>query len=72
MISNQLKLNDEKTEFLLIGTKKQFGKVNFSSITIGDTPNMKLGVLGHGLTLILTCLSTLVSLAPQSFATYIT
>ena len=32
----QLKLNDDKTEFVLIGTKQQLEKVNFSSITVGD------------------------------------
>ena len=71
MIRNQLKLNDDKTEFLLIRTKKQLGKVSFSSITVGDTPNMKLGDLCHGLTFILTFLSTLVSLARQSFTMHL-
>ena len=37
MIRDQLKLNDDKTEFLLIGTKQQLEKANFSSITVGDT-----------------------------------
>ena len=32
----KLKLNDDKTEFLLIGNKQQLEKVNFSSITVGD------------------------------------
>ena len=32
----RLKLNDDKTEFVLIGTKQQLEKVNFSSITVGD------------------------------------
>ena len=36
MIRDKLKLKDEKTEFLLIGTKQQLEKVNFSSITVGD------------------------------------
>ena len=32
-----LQLNVDKTEFLLIGTKQQLEKVNFSSITVSDT-----------------------------------
>ena len=36
MIRDQFKLNDHKTEFLLIGTKQQLEKVNFSSVTVGD------------------------------------
>ena len=36
MIRDQLKLKDEKTEFLLKGAKQQLQKVNFSSITVGD------------------------------------
>ena len=36
MTRHQLKLKDDKTEFLLIGTKQQLEKVNFSSITVGD------------------------------------
>ena len=37
MKRNQLKLNNDKAKFLLTGTKQQLEKVNFSSITIGDT-----------------------------------
>ena len=36
MIRDHLKLKDDKTEFLLIGTKQQLEKVNFSSTTVGD------------------------------------
>ena len=36
MIRDQLKLKDDKTDFLLIGTKQQLQKVNFSSVTVGD------------------------------------
>ena len=36
MIRDQLNLNDDKTEFVPIGTKQQLEKVNFSSITVGD------------------------------------
>ena len=36
MIRHQLKLNDDNTEFLLIGTKHQLETVNFSSITVCD------------------------------------
>ena len=36
MIRDQLKLKDDKTEFLIIGTKQQLEKVNFSSTTVGD------------------------------------
>ena len=32
-----LELKDDKTEFLLIGTKQQLEKINFGSITVGDT-----------------------------------
>ena len=36
MIRDQLKLNDNETEYLHIGTRKQLEKVKFSSITVGD------------------------------------
>ena len=36
MQTNFLKLNDEKTEFILFGTKQQLSKVPSTSITIGD------------------------------------
>ena len=30
-------LNDNKTEFLLLGTKQQLAKVGISSITVGES-----------------------------------
>ena len=36
MISDKLMLNDDKTEFLAIGTSKQLSKVSVSSIRVGD------------------------------------
>ena len=51
MRQNFLKLNNEKTEFLLFGSRKQLSKVSLPFITIGDsqiTPSSqarKLGVI---------------------------
>ena len=45
---NFLKLNDEKTEFLLFGSRQQLSKVSLPFITIGDsqiTPSSHLGVI---------------------------
>ena len=36
MTNDKLLLNDDKTEFLMIGTKKQLAKVNIDHILIGD------------------------------------
>ena len=35
MINDHLKLNDDKTEFSLVGTRQQLAKVNLDSIRIG-------------------------------------
>ena len=35
MISDNLMLNDDKTEFLILGTKQQLPKVNIDSIKVG-------------------------------------
>ena len=37
MLKDKLKLNDDKTEFTLIGTKAQLAKVNFDTIRVGNT-----------------------------------
>ncbi|KAL9971605.1 hypothetical protein ACROYT_G017789 [Oculina patagonica] len=50
MHDNKLLLNEDKTEFLLIGTKQQLAKVNISHITVGNaniapqSPVQNLGV----------------------------
>lgn len=36
MIMNKLKLNDGKTEFMVIGNRKQVNKVSINSIDVGD------------------------------------
>ena len=36
MINDKLMLNDDKTEFLVIGTRKQPSKVSVSSVRVGD------------------------------------
>ena len=51
MLVNKLKINDSKTEFLIIGSKHQLNKITIDSIKIGDSDiqpvtNVKnLGVL---------------------------
>ena len=36
MLTDKLKLNDDNTEFMLIGTKQQLSKVNIDSLTVGS------------------------------------
>ena len=36
MLSDRLKLDDDKTEFVIIGTRQQLTKVNIDSLTVGD------------------------------------
>ena len=37
MISDNLMLNDDKTEFLIIGTRQQLTKVDINCIGVGST-----------------------------------
>ena len=37
MLNNDLKFNDGKTEFLIIGTSQQLGKLDDISIRVGDS-----------------------------------
>ena len=45
MEHDKLLLNNEKTEFLVIGTRHQLSKVNISSITVGNSAIMKSSVV---------------------------
>ena len=35
MLTHRLKINDSKTEFILLGTKQQLEKINISEISVG-------------------------------------
>ncbi len=37
MVHNKLKMNDSKTEFIIIGSQQQLNKIKFDSIKVGDT-----------------------------------
>lgn len=37
MLHDKLKLNDDKTEFILIGTRQQLAKVDGISLSVGDS-----------------------------------
>ena len=45
MTNDKLLLNDDKTEFLIIGTKQQLGKVNIDHIIIGGSVIRPKGVV---------------------------
>jgi hypothetical protein len=35
-LSDRLKLNDDKTEFVLVGSRQQLAKVNIDALHVGD------------------------------------
>ncbi len=37
MLANKLKMNDSKTEFIIIGSRQQLDKIQFDSIRVGDS-----------------------------------
>ena len=37
MIKDKLRLNDNKTEFMIIGTRKQLAKVNIDGLSVGES-----------------------------------
>ena len=48
MTNDKLLLNDDKTEFLMIGTKQKLAKVNINHIIIGDSVIRPKGVINLG------------------------
>ena len=54
MFANKLKLNDGKTEFLLIGTRQQLAKVNSRTLRVGEITVTCSSVLKSGLLVRLT------------------
>jgi len=43
MIKDKLRLNDNKTEFMIIGTRKQLAKVNIDGRSVGESIIAPLG-----------------------------
>ena len=55
LVRDRLKLNDDKTEFLLLFPRQQLVKVNLSSITVDNEAKeakseVRILILGHGST----------------------
>ena len=52
MVTNRLKINDRKTELLIVGSCQQLSKVQLESVTVGDSENKPISTvpgLGAGL-----------------------
>ena len=47
MIKDELRLNDNKTEFMIIGTRKQLVKVNIDGLTVGDSIIAPVTLVGN-------------------------
>ena len=62
MIADRLKLKDDKTQFMIIGTRAQLDKVNVSEIVVGQAKvpavTIVIGTSGGGLTRTSPCLHT--------------
>ena len=73
MHHDKLKLNDEKTEFLLIGTCDQLAKVSINSITVGSVEVSSAGEARDfvwGLIQSLQCLLILIRRVEQHFSNF--
>ena len=54
MLNNKLKLTDDKTVFIIIGTSQQLAKVSINTLRVGTatiTPASSEGIWAHGLIL---------------------
>ena len=47
LIVDKLKLNEDKSDFLLIGTRQQLSKVRTDSLMVGDTPVESVSEAGN-------------------------
>ena len=72
MYQNKLKLNDDKTEFLIIGSKQQLLKINPCTVRVGTTDIkhvcLKCAILVPGLTLTSPCLPIFPNLVARHFS----
>jgi len=62
MIMDKLKLNESKTEFMIIGTRQQLSKINRNTLLVGSnrfesmTEARNLGVLFESISIFVTLL----------------
>ena len=67
MITDKLKLNDDKTEFLIIGTRQQLSKVHIEKLSVGDVSVAPTTVARNLGTWFNTNLSLVTHIAKTSF-----
>ena len=48
MLSDRLFINDSKTEFMIIGSRKQLAKISVDSVTVGDAMIKLYEILVYG------------------------
>lgn len=74
-VCEKLTLNDDKTEFTLVGTRKQLPKVSIDGIRVGDyniSPSSSVHIIwAHGLTRIWICMYILPTHAAVHFIIFI-
>ena len=45
MVTNRLKINDRKTELLIVGSCQQLSKVQLESVTVGDSETKPISIV---------------------------